>query len=67
MLYQLYTSIHTLLSTLPPNIKMAMEDALREIEKLTDQVILLPLFQRVTKQLEQTIISIHKEDFGGYE
>jgi hypothetical protein len=47
-----------------PVVAPALSPALEEVHKVSENII-APLFSRITKYLEQTLLSIHKEDFGG--
>lgn len=61
-LYQIQSSIQSVLIHVSNNVKIQLNEALNDTEKLQNQ-ILSPIFTRVTKHLEQVIVGIHKEDF----
>jgi hypothetical protein len=45
--------------------KAPVTEALTDLDKLAD-LLLTPLFNALTKRLEQIIYGIHKEEFGRY-
>lgn len=80
-LHQLHSAIHSMLNnishsnntsssvntitTIAHQVGSILREGVIELEKLMDQII-SPLFARITKYLELSIFSLHKEDFGGY-
>jgi hypothetical protein len=47
-------------------VKLILLESLNDLQNLGSK-ILVPLFARATKLVEQTILNMHKEDFGRQE
>lgn len=68
VLFQLHanvTNVMNAMMTTPPLMSLgAVTEALNDLKKLGDQV-LHPLYQKLAKYFEQTLLLMHREDFGG--
>ena len=63
ILVQLQQSITNVINTMPLYIRNPVQQSFRDLEKQQEQII-NPLFVKMTKQCEQIILGMHKEDFG---
>jgi hypothetical protein len=59
------SSIQAVLIHVSNTVKIHLNDSLNDSEKLQSQ-ILMPIFAKITKHLEQVVATIHKEDFTKY-
>eukprot|EP01114_Cavostelium_apophysatum_P021150 TRINITY_DN7293_c0_g1_i1.p1 TRINITY_DN7293_c0_g1~~TRINITY_DN7293_c0_g1_i1.p1 ORF type:complete len:805 (-),score=214.23 TRINITY_DN7293_c0_g1_i1:12-2381(-) len=64
--FQLYSTVNIMMNNMHPQIRNSIKEPLNELEKL-GEIIISPLFARVTKILEQVLTGIHREDFAGNE
>ncbi|PRP84475.1 hypothetical protein PROFUN_08060 [Planoprotostelium fungivorum] len=65
LLWNFYWTINTAFSSpSTTQIRQTMSHSMSEVEKAAN-LIVGPLFGKFTRQLEQTLISMHREDFSG--